>query len=140
MDNDTLLKPSALAPMWNISERQTRNVLSQLEQLGFKLEIDYHGGRQLPLTVATAVKAVRQAGRELSTLRDRPGMAPFLRADAAPAEDPLTDLVELRAEVAIIREVLGQLHKSLSGGSQRYGFQAPTSWSFIAAPDPKRGL
>jgi hypothetical protein len=140
MENDTLLKPSALAPMWNISERQTRNVLAQLERLGFKLETDYHGGRQLPLTVATVVKAVRQAGLELSTLRDRPDMAPFLRPDAAPAADTLTDLLEMRAEVAILREVLAELHKSLSQGSQRLGYVAPQSWSFVGVPDPKRGL
>jgi hypothetical protein len=138
--DDTLLKTSALAAMWNVSERQSRNITAALEQLGFRLEVDFHGGRQLPLTVATAVKATRQAGLELSTLRDRPDLASYLRPDAAPADDPLTDLLELRAEVAILREVLGELHKSLSGGSQRYGFRAPVSWSFLGVPDPRRGL
>lgn len=140
MSNDTLLKPSALASMWGVSERQTRNILAQLEHIGFRLEIDNHGARQLPLAVAAATKAVRQAGLELSSLQGREDLKRYVRPDAAPADDPLTDLLELRCEVSILREVLGELHKSLGQGSQRYGYQAPTSWAFLGLRNPRRGL
>lgn len=138
--DDTLLKTNAVASMWGVSERQTRNIMSALEQLGFKLEVDFHGARMLPLAVAAATKAVRQAGLELASLRDREDMTRFLRPDAAPADDAFTDLLELRTEVSIVREVLGELTRSLSGGSRRYGYTAPTSWAFLGLPDPRRGL
>lgn len=67
-------------------------------------------------------------------------MRRYLRPAAAPADDQLTDLLELRTEVGILREVLGELHKSLSQGSQRYGYQAPQNWGFLGLPDPRRGL
>lgn len=138
--DDTPLKTGALAALWNVSERQARNIMTALEQTGFRLETDFHGARQLPLTVATAAKAVRQAGLELSTLKDREDMRPYLRPDAAPADDPLTDLLEVRCELAVLRETLGELHKSLAGGSQRYGYTPPQNWAFLGLPDPKRGL
>ncbi len=139
MDN-TLLKTSALASMWGVSERQARNVVATLEHIGFRLEVDNHGARQLALAVAAAVKATRQAGLELATLRDREDMKRYLRPDVSPADDPFTDLLELRTEVSILREVLGELHKSLGQGSQRYGYVAPQNWGFLGLPNPRRGL
>lgn len=138
--DETLLKTAALASMWNVSERHARNIMTALEQLGFKLEVDFHGARQLPLAVAAATKAARQAGLELATLRDRDDLKPFFRPDTAPADDPLTDLVEVRCELAIVREVVGALHRSLAGGSQRFGYTPPQNWSFLGLPDPRKGL
>lgn len=139
MDENTVLKTSALSAMWGVSERQTRNILSQLEQFGFRLEVSNHGARELPLAVASAVKATRQAGLDLSTLRDREDLQRHLNPKAA-TDDPLETLVDMRAEVAIIREILGALEQSLSGGSVRYGFSPPQNWGFLAVPSPRRGL
>lgn len=136
----TNLKTSACAALWGVSERQARNLFAQLEAVGFQLEVDYHGGRLLPLAVATAAKSVRQVGLELASLRDRNDLKQHLRPDAAPADDKLPDLIELRTDVSILREIVGALHKSLSSGSTRLGYVAPTDWGFLAVPDPKRGL
>lgn len=139
MEND-LLRPRDLEQLWNLSPRQTRNIMTELERLGFILTAHYRGARQLPRPVAEAVRATRQAGTELASLTARSDMRVYVRSDLAPVQHELVDTLELRTELSIMREVIGALHHSLSSGSQRLGYAAPLSWDWLGVPDPRRGL
>jgi hypothetical protein len=143
MDNDTApsLRSTELAALLGVNERRARQILGELEALGFNLETAQYGARCVPAGLAAAVKLARTEGRELASLRVDDSLRSYLKADRQGAElDPLTLLVEGRAEVAVLREVVGALFQSLSQGSQRLGYKAPQSWAFIGVPDPRRGL
>lgn len=142
MDDAPALRASELAALLGVAERRSRQLLGELEALGFALETAEYGARRCPAGLAAAVKVARAEGRELASLRLDNSLKPYLRADRRDeAEfDPLTLLVESRAEVAILREVVGELLRALANGSQRLGFVAPTSWGFLGVPEVKRGL
>lgn len=128
------LKPSQAAALWGISDRGARYVLSELEALGAELQTDYYGARLLPERLANGVAAARKAGQPLETLLNEPELKRYFRREA----DPLAELVELRAECAIMREMMGALWGSLQKGVSR----PPTdiSWGYLALPDPRGKL
>ncbi len=141
MENAPALRASELAALLGVNERRSRQLLGELEALGFALETGQYGSRLCPAGLAAAVKVARAQGRELASLRLDESLRTYLKPDRLEPElDPLTLLIEGRTEVSIVREVLGELHRSLSGGSQRYGYAAPTSWAFLGVPEVKRGL
>lgn len=140
-DTDKPLRPPEFAALLGVKERRARLILGELEALGFNLEVAQHGARLIPAGLAGAVRAARARGHELPALRLDEGLAKYLRNDDQDEDlDPLALLIETRGEVAIMREVLGALYKSLASGSMRYGYVAPQNWDFLAVPDPKRGL
>lgn len=135
------LRCTELAPLWGVSERQARNIFARLEQMGFLIDFDYHGTRVLPAAVAHAVKACRQAGVDIETLTERYEMRRYyLRRLDVPLEHALVDLLEMRTEVVILREIVGALHRSLAGGTQRLDFTVPSDWGWLGVPDPRLGL
>lgn len=139
-DND-FLRPPEFAALLRVSERRARQVLGKLEALGFNLPVAPHGARMIPGGLAGAVRAARARGHELPALRLDESLAKYLRqGDDGDDLDPLALLIEARGEVAVLREIVGALHRSLSSGSMRLGYVAPQNWDFLAVPDPKRGL
>lgn len=140
-DTDKPLRPSEFAAVLGVSERRARQVLGELEALGFDLEITQHGARLIPGGLAGAVRAARARGHELPALRLDEGLSKYLKNDDEGDDlDPLALLIEARGEQAILREVVGALHRSLASGSMRLGYVAPSSWDFLGVPDPKRGM
>lgn len=139
MKNDLLRAPE-FAALLGVNERRARQLLSELESAGFQLTTVQHGARAIPKPLAAAVRACRQAGLELTALRSRADLAPYLCPDAPLAEAEAVDLLELRTELAIVREILSATLNSLSSGSQKLGYTAPSDWGFLAVPDPRRGL
>ncbi len=135
------LKTTEFAALLGVAERRARMIAGELEALGFNLETAQYGARLIPSGLAAAVRTARTEGRELAELRLDESMRPYLRPDRRDEEtDPLDLLIEARAEASILREVVGELYKSLSQGSATYGYQAPANWSFLGIPDPRRGL
>jgi hypothetical protein len=133
MTDDTL-RTAQLIPLWGVKERSVRYILSELENFGAVLEIDYYGARKVPAPLAHAVAAARKEGRGLETLVNDSELRRFFRR----GPDTLAELIELRAEAAIQREMLGALWGSLQKGISR-----PTpniSWGHLALPDPRGAL
>lgn len=139
-DND-FLRPSELAALLRVSERRARQILGELEALGFTLPVAPHGARMIPSGLAGAVRAARARGHELPALRLDESLARYLKNDDQDDDlDVLALLIEARGEQAVLREIIGALHKSLASGSMRLGYVAPADWSFLGVPDPKRGM
>lgn len=140
-NTDNPLRAAEFAAFLGVNERRARQIFGELEGLGFNLEVGTYGSRMIPSGLAGAVHAARARGRELAALRLDESLARYLKADDQDEDlDTLGLLIETRGEVAIMREVIGSLSRSLSSGSTRYGYVAPADWSFLALPDPKRGL
>jgi hypothetical protein len=137
---DDHLTPSQLGAFLGLRERATRGVLSDLEALGFKLEPTSYGGRRCPAKLAAAVKAARAAGHDVASLRLNPALHAFLALDARGVEpDPLDVLIFAAAELAIAREVIGEVTRAVEVGVQS-GVKRPFSWRNSGLPDPKVGL
>lgn len=135
------LRTAEFASLLGVNERRARQLFGELEALGFNLETGPYGARMIPAGLAGAVRAARARGHELPALRLDESLAKYLRqGDESGDLDPLALLIETRGEVAVLREIIGTLHKSLSSGSTRYGYVAPADWSFLGVPDPKRGM
>ncbi len=135
------LRAAEFAALLGVNERRARQVLGELESLGFNLEVGPYGARLIPAGLAGAVRAARARGRELGALRLDESLSKYLRNDDQDDDlDVLALLIEARGEQAILREVVGALHRSLASGSMRLGYVAPNSWDFLGVPDPKRGL
>lgn len=132
--NDTY-RPAQLAVMWGLSDRRVRVALAELESLGFVLEQDDYGARQVPEALALAVGQYRDDKRPLAELRLEPILAGYLKREV----DPLADLIELRAEQAILRETLGAIWGALSLGTHP-GAYRDVGWRFLGLPDPRKGL
>lgn len=133
---ETYFKPTELGTYLGLQPRQTRNVLGTLEALGFALVPVQQGVRLCPPGLAAAVKAARQEGRGLESLRVDPALRPYLNRDLN-ADDPLERLIDLGGEVALLRETVGALWEALRCG----GPGAPRlDWRSLGVPDPYREL
>lgn len=128
-------RPAQLAAVWGVSDRRVRMILSELETLGFALEVDTYGARRLPEAVTRAVNNYRDLDRPLADLALEPGLRPYLKRDP----DPLAELIELRADQAILREVIGAVWQAASLGTHPNAYKN-VDWRFLGLPHPRRGL
>jgi hypothetical protein len=110
---DNILRSGQLDTFWGITQRHTLNIIAELEGLGFVFKPDYYGARQIPLEVATAVRDLRTKEKPLSELLLRADLEAFRGSEM----DTLEVLIENRAELAVLRETVGAVWKSLQGGS-----------------------
>ena len=123
--------------LWGASDRSVRRLMAQLEALGFALPIDDHGSRRVPETVALAVGVCREQGRPLEELTHQGELQGYLRRDADP--DPLAELIELRTEVTILREVIGEVYRAMILDTSNLSYRQ-TDFKGLGVPDPRRGL
>lgn len=128
-------RPAQLAAIWGVSDRRVRVILSELETFGFVLETDNYGARRLPEALTLAVRRCRDASRPLADLPLEPGLQNYLRR----GPDPLADLIELRADQAILREVIGAVWQAASLGTHPNAYKN-VDWRFLGLPHPRRGL
>lgn len=128
-------RPAQLAVLWGVSDRRVRTLMSELESLGFVLEQDDYGARRVPEALALAVGVCRDEKRPLAELRLEPSLERYLKREP----DPLADLIELRAEQAILRETLGAIWDALSMGTHPSAYKG-VGWRFLGLPDPRKGL
>lgn len=134
--NDDLLLPSQFAAFMGVRERRGRQLLAELEAVGFVLTPDNRGARQVPRQVAEAAKAAHQAGRELASLRLNVSLTPHLARDSRGVEpDSLDVLIFTAVETAIVREAVAVLSEALRTGTHR-----PLSFKNASLPDPRNGL
>jgi DNA-binding GntR family transcriptional regulator len=132
------LTTSALANLWQLSERRVRQILGQLEALGFNLDIDLYGARRVPQPLAQAVKEAREAQQTLRTLMARQDLRPFHKTGQ---ELEMIEMVlELRAEQAIFRETIGEIWNSVETGLRKASHYRDVDWDYLGLPDPRRGL
>ena len=128
------LRTSQLVTLWGVGDRRVRAILAELEVLGYQLEVDDYGGRRVPAVLSNAVKAAREAGQPLNSLFDDPRLRPVAYTLEA---DPLSVLLELSAEVALLRETFGAVWEALRCGVAG----APRlDWRALGVPDPYREL
>ncbi len=138
--NDDLLLPSQFASYMGVRERRGRQLLAELEAVGFVLTPDNRGARQVPRPVAEAAKAAHRAGKELASLRLNVALTPYLARDARGVEPSALDtLIFTAVEVAICREAVAVLAEALSTGAQRSSYRA-LSFRNASLPDPRQGL
>lgn len=117
-----------------------RRIVGELEALGFRLEPDAGGARLCPPGLAEAVRVARSQKRELAALRLDPAMSRFLTPGAAAENlDALDLLIYVSAELAIIREVAGNMAVAMSTGVAQLSYK-PFSWTNVACPDPRHSL
>lgn len=128
-------RSAQLATVWGVSDRRVRTMLSELETLGFALEVDDYGARRVPVGLALAVQVVRSRGQALAALRGQPELAPYLKWD----DDQLANLIELRTEVTILREVVGEVYRAMQLDTSSLSYR-PTDFKGLGVPDPRRGL
>ncbi len=128
-------RPAQLVVTWGVSDRRVRTIMSELESLGFVLENDDYGARRVPEALALAVGICRDQKRPLAELRLEPSLEGYLKREP----DPLAELIELRADQAILRETLGAIWQALSLGSNP-GAYRNVGWRFLGLPDPRKGL
>lgn len=136
------LRPSELGAFLGVAERTVRRILGELSALGFALEPGQQGVRYCPPALAAAVKSARQRGKELSTLRLDPALAPFLARDARGTEpDPLDVLVFVAAEHAILRETIGAVADTVRTAlpHMTHRMRMP-NFKSLGVPDPRNGL
>lgn len=74
------LRPAEFAALLGVRPRRARQVLGELEALGFSFEPDMRGARLCPRPVAAAVRAAQKSQRELATLRLDTSLERFTRA------------------------------------------------------------
>lgn len=132
--NDTY-RPTQLTVFWGVKDRQVRTILSELETLGFAVEVDDYGARCIPVAVAMAVQAARAKGVPLVELKGDPELAPYFKH----APDLLAELIELRTEVTILREVIGEIYRAMILDTSSLSYRA-TDFKGLGVPDPRRGL
>ena len=138
--NDDLLLPGDFAALMGVRPRRGRQILAELEAVGFKLEPDNRGARQVPRQVAEAAKAAHQAGRELASLRLNVALTPYLQRDVRGVEpDALDILIYTACEVAIVREAVAVLAEALTTGASRSSYR-DLSFKNAGLPDPRQGL
>lgn len=128
-------RAAQLAVVWGVSDRQVRRILSELETLGFVLEPDDYGTRRVPVSLALAVQGARSKGQALSTLTDNPDLASYRKR----GDDALANLIELRTEVTILREVVGEVYRAIQQGASNLSYR-PMDFKGLGVPDPRRGL
>lgn len=134
------LRPGELGAVLGVGERQTRKILGELAALGFKLEVGTQGSRYCPPGLASAVKAARSRGKELSSLRLDPALAPYLARDARGVEpDALDVLVFVAAEHAILREAVGAIADTIRTALPHMAGRTP-NYRSLGVPDPRNGL
>lgn len=139
MDRDVLL-PAQFASFLGVKERRGRQLLAELELVGFALESDNRGARLIPRKVAEAAKAAHQGGKEFASLTLNPALTAYLRRDARGAEvDPLGVLIYVGGEIGICREAIAVLSETLTTGASRNSYRA-LSYANAGLPDPRNGL
>ena len=126
------LSTAALAKRLCLSSRGARYLLARLEHLGFALETGHYGARLIPVKLADLIVELRAAKQPLRRLKDHPKAQAFLKASF----DSHEVLIQLRVEVALLREIVGVLHKL----QRERGTMARTNWSELGLPDPRVGL
>ena len=132
--NDTY-RPAQLAVFWGVKDRQVRTILSELEALGFLLEVHDYGARRIPVPLATAVQAARSKGVPLAELKGDPELRRYQRHEP----DPLAEAIEVRTEVTILREVIGEVYRAMVLDTPSLSYRA-TDFKGLGVPDPRRGL
>ena len=137
---EDLLLPAQFAALMSVRERRGRQLLAELEALGFVLTPDNRGARQVPRQVAEAAKAAHQAGRDLASLRLNVALTPYLARDVRGVEpDSLDVLIYTAVEVSIVREAVAVLAEALTTGASRSSYRA-LSFRNASLPDPRQGL
>lgn len=132
--NDTY-RAAQLAVVWGVSDRQVRRILAELETLGVDLEGDDYGARRVPIELALAVQVARSRGQLLATLQDAPELAPYFKREP----DPLAEVIELRTEVTILREVVGEVYRAMILDAPSLSYRQ-MDFKGLGVPDPRRGL
>lgn len=128
-------RSAQLVALWGVSERRVRTILSELEALGFVLETDDYGARRVPIGLALAVQGARSRGQLLETLIGDLELAPYFKR----APDPLAEVIELRTEVTILREVIGEVYRAMILDTSSLSYRQ-TDFKGLGVPDPRRGL
>lgn len=128
-------RATQLAVVWGVSDRRVRTILSELETLGFELDPGDYGARRVPVDLALAVGVARSKGQALSTLTDNPDLASYRKR----GDDALANLIELRTEVTILREVVGEVYRAMQLDTSNLSYR-PTDFKGLGVPDPRRGL
>ena len=126
------LSTQALAQRLRMSLRGARYLLARLEHLGFALETGHYGARLIPVKLVDLIVALRAAKQPLRRLKEQPEAQVFLKASF----DSHEVLIQLRVEVALLREIVGVLHKL----QRERGTMARTNLSELGFPDPQVGL
>lgn len=129
------LRTAQLATIWGLSDRSVRKIMGELTALGFVLEVDDYGARRVPEPLALSVAAYRTAGKTLAGLVGEPDLKRYLKHDS----DPLSTAIELQTELHILREVVGEVCRSMQLDASPLAYVAP-DWRGLAVPDPRRGL
>ena len=138
MDND-LLKPSQLETMWNVQGRRVRQLLGELEAMGYQMTSDSYGARLCPRPLAEAVRDIRVKGEPLYRLHDRKELSSYHRRPNEEAFEVYLMLVEARAELTVLREVVGRLWQLLQTQASPLTYRNP-DWKDAGLPDPKTDL
>lgn len=134
------LKPAEFAALLGVKPRRARQVLGELEALGFSFQPDMRGARLCPRPVAAAALSAHQARREIATLRLDPTLTPFLARDARGVEpDPLDVLVFVAGEQAILRGAVGAIADVVRTALPNMAGRTP-NWRSLGVPDPRNGL
>lgn len=134
------LRPAEFAALLGVKPRRARQLLGELEALGFAFQPDMHGARLCPRPVAAAALSAHQAQREMVTLRLDPTLTPFLARDARGVKpDPLDVLIFVAAELAIVREAVSAVAETTRAALPHMAGRTP-NWRSLNIPDPRSGL
>ena len=133
---DLYLRPKQLSGLWGVKPRQTQRILGEIEAMGYSAAPDGNGARRLHPEVAHAVKACRERQADLLTLRLNHELDRHLQKGRAAEPDPLEVLIEVAAELAIVREVAGTLAES-ARAALGPGWREPL-WSGLSLPFPRQ--
>lgn len=134
------LKPAEFAALLGVKPRRARQLLGELEALGFAFQPDMRGARLCPRPVAAAALSAHQARREIATLRLDPTLTPFLARDARGVEaDALDVLIFVAGEHAILREAVGATADVVRTALPNMTHRMP-NYRSLGIPDPRNGL
>lgn len=138
--SDDFVRPAEFASLLGVKPRRGRQLLGELEALGFVLQSDMRGARLCPRPVAAAALAAYQARRDMATLRLDAALGRYLSRDARGTEpDPLDVLVFVASEQAILRETIGAVADTVRTALPHRAHRMPNFRS-LGVPDPRNGL
>ena len=137
---DDYVRPAEFAALLGVKPRRGRQLLGELEALGFVLQSDTRGARLCPRPVAAAALAAYQARRDMATLRLDADLGRYLARDARGVEpDPLDVLVFVASEVAIVREAVAAISDTVRTALPNMSHRMP-NYKSLGIPDPRNGL
>jgi hypothetical protein len=134
--SERFLRAREFAQLLGVGERRARQVIGQLEGLGFRLQVDAFGARRVPEALAVAVREAREWGRPLSGLVHQVELEFW--SGGAQERRALEALVEVMGELAVLREVVGALAGAVEAAGP-FAFP-PIDWRWVGVPRPRTEL